>query len=317
MNIQEEQMKQIDEVKDKMKQVEEIKVDVNMLNTSVSNSTIDKDEDSLYCRVCQCSEPDKMGDAAIGFLNIIPPQDTSSSSTNADSSSTGTVAEKDYDIELGICYQQDALISLGCSCKNDLALAHYACALKWFINHGSTVCEICGVVAKNIRPVDIKKIMVSLKKYESLKDSNADESSDSLASVRRQRLSEVSIWFNPRSNTGLVAQADQALDIPVENVDAVESATSKWAVEGTGILVATSLLTVTLAMLISPHLGTKKNAITGLSILLGGVCALIIVVVFRFVILPRIKYGPARYWAVLFVFWFLVFGIWASRTHVR
>jgi hypothetical protein len=32
-------------------------------------------------------------------------------------------------------------------------------------------------------------------------------------------------------------------------------------------------------------------------------------------VLTRIKYGPARYWAILFVFWFLVFGIWASRTH--
>ncbi|GAB4857297.1 hypothetical protein Ancab_015205 [Ancistrocladus abbreviatus] len=33
--------------------------------------------------------------------------------------------------------------------------------------------------------------------------------------------------------------------------------------------------------------------------------------------LPSLKYGPARYWAMLFVFWFLVFGIWASRTHVH
>lgn len=32
-------------------------------------------------------------------------------------------------------------------------------------------------------------------------------------------------------------------------------------------------------------------------------------------VLTRIKYGPARYWTILFVFWFLVFGIWASRTH--
>lgn len=33
------------------------------------------------------------------------------------------------------------------------------------------------------------------------------------------------------------------------------------------------------------------------------------------IVLTRIRYGPARYWAILFVFWFLVFGIWASRTH--
>ncbi|KAF3565442.1 hypothetical protein DY000_02019443 [Brassica cretica] len=35
----------------------------------------------------------------------------------------------------------------------------------------------------------------------------------------------------------------------------------------------------------------------------------------QIVVLTRIRYGPARYWAILFVFWFLVFGIWASRSH--
>ncbi|KAJ6917047.1 hypothetical protein NC652_019440 [Populus alba x Populus x berolinensis] len=59
----------------------------------------------------------------------------------------------------------------------------------------------------------------------------------------------------------------------------------------------------------------QKTAKSGLHILLGGVCALTVVVFFRFIVLTRIKYGPARYWAILFVFWFLVFGIWASRTH--
>ncbi|RXH74146.1 hypothetical protein DVH24_028867 [Malus domestica] len=58
-----------------------------------------------------------------------------------------------------------------------------------------------------------------------------------------------------------------------------------------------------------------KTARSGLHILLGGICALTVVVFFRFFVLTRIKYGPARYWAILFVFWFLVFGIWASRTH--
>nr|GMD02450.1 RING/FYVE/PHD zinc finger protein [Ipomoea batatas] len=60
---------------------------------------------------------------------------------------------------------------------------------------------------------------------------------------------------------------------------------------------------------------STKTARSGLHILLGGVCALTVVVFFRFFVLTRIRYGPARYWAILFVFWFLVFGIWASRTH--
>lgn len=306
MNIELEERKQIEEERQK----------INTIQTSVSN--IDKEEDSFICRVCQCSEPDKTGDAALGFLNIIPPQDASNSNTEAKNSHSSNTTENDLDLESGTYYQNDALISLGCSCKNDLALAHYACALKWFINHGSTVCEICGSVTKNVKPVDIKKVMGTLKRYESLKESNADGSSGSSASVRRQRLAEIAVWFNPHIGTELVAQAnlEQALSNHNENVDTVENATSKWAVEGTGILVATSLLTVTLALLISPHVG-KKNSINGLPILLGGLCALTIVIVFRFVILPRIKYGPARYWAVLFVFWFLVFGIWASRTHVH
>ncbi|KAJ6996468.1 hypothetical protein NC653_013156 [Populus alba x Populus x berolinensis] len=59
----------------------------------------------------------------------------------------------------------------------------------------------------------------------------------------------------------------------------------------------------------------QKTAKSGLHILLGGICALTVVIFFRFIVLTRIKYGPARYWAILFVFWFLVFGIWASRTH--
>ncbi len=32
-------------------------------------------------------------------------------------------------------------------------------------------------------------------------------------------------------------------------------------------------------------------------------------------VFPRIQYGSMRCWAILFVFWFLVFGVWASRTH--
>ncbi|KAG0489757.1 hypothetical protein HPP92_006620 [Vanilla planifolia] len=138
---------------------------------------------------------------------------------------------------------------------------------------------------------------------------------DALAAIRRQRLSEVSFWFNPQNDPVAVPQeatADQISTAPTDNV--VDNSTTKWAFEGTGILVATGLLTVTLAWLIAPHVG-KRTARNGLHILLGGITALTVVIFLRFVVLSRIKYGPARYWAILFVFWFLVFGIWASRTH--
>ncbi|KAG2716105.1 hypothetical protein I3760_03G108900 [Carya illinoinensis] len=277
--------------------------------------SFDKEAGLPSCRVCQCTESDKMGDAVLGFLGIsLPSQDASKSYGEVQPDRMevikdienkfslkmnggrerglvefigpdGEVFICNTDLEMGSCHHQDTLVELGCSCKNDLALVHYACALKWFVNHGSTVCEICGCVAKNIRTADFKKVVGSLKEFEALRERTAS-GEPSPAPLR----------------------TNQEYVVPDENP------ATKWAVEGTGILLATGLLTVTLAWLIAPRVG-KKTARSGLHILLGGICALTIVVFFRFFVLTRIKYGPARYWAILFVFWFLVFGIWASRTH--
>ncbi|XP_010243501.1 PREDICTED: uncharacterized protein LOC104587546 isoform X2 [Nelumbo nucifera] len=330
----------------------------NLGTQSTLRQSTDKDASLATCRVCQCVESDRMGDAALGFLDITPPL-REVSQLNVDSNSNnkrdlkcaeseinkncgrksgfiefvspdGEVFICDTDLEAGSYYHQDALIELGCSCKNDLALAHYACALKWFINHGSTVCEICGSTAKSIRPTDFKKVVASLKEYETLRErtatgvpttshiqTDAGVDPDAVAAIRRQRLSEISLWFNPHNNnhpTVPQGAPEQVSNFPTEDVVPNENPATKWAVEGTGILVATGLLTVTLAWLIAPRVG-KKTAKSGLHILLGGICALTVVIFLRFIILSRIKYGPARYWAILFVFWFLVFGIWASRTH--
>ena len=275
-------------------------VDSQKLNTlHTPNSSTDKDADLLLCRVCHCAESDRRGDAALSFLDILPPS-LEISDISGDGESTDKVPENDVekdvihandnrepgfvefispegevfvcstDIESGSYYQQDTLIALGCSCKNELALAHYACALKWFISHGSTICEICGSVTKNVRAADFKKVMASLKEYEALKErtatgeltqvcvgTNSGVDPDALAAVRRQRLSEVSLWFNPHNNSITVSQetVDQSSNVLPENVVTVENPTAKWAVEGTGILVATGLLTVTLAWLIAPHVG--------------------------------------------------------------
>uniref|UniRef100_A0A7C9ET25 RING-CH-type domain-containing protein n=1 Tax=Opuntia streptacantha TaxID=393608 RepID=A0A7C9ET25_OPUST len=243
------------------------------------------------------------------------------------------------DLEMGTSHGRDALIELGCACKNELALVHYACALKWFVNHGSTICEICGYVATNIRNADFRKVLASLKDYEALRERTAngvpnparvcDTSGvdpDAIAAIRRQRLSEIYLWFNPHcqnhycnNNDGniaaasLVGEAEQSSNVVVEDVTHPENPATKWAVEGAGILVATVLLTVTLAWLIA-HVG-KKTAKNDLHILLGAVCALAVLIFFRFIVLRRVRYGPARYWVILFVLWFLLFGIWASRTH--
>ncbi|KAK4840810.1 hypothetical protein QYF36_018744 [Acer negundo] len=305
-----------------------------------SRYSIDKEAGLATCRVCQCAESDKLGDAAISFLGITPPlQETRESNEEIKSdvkhfqkdveaaqnvqresgfvefiSPDGEVFICNTDLEIGAYHNQDALIELGCSCKNDLALVHYACALKWFVNHGSTVCEICGDLAKNIRIADFKKIIASLKDYEVLRDrtasgeptltqvhTNSGVDADAVAAIRRQRLISQVV-------------SEQPMNTVTEDVVTAENPATKWAVEGTGILLATGLLTVTLAWLIAPRVG-KKTARSGLHILLGSICALTVVVFFRFFVLTRIKYGPARYWAILFIFWFLVFGIWASRTH--
>ncbi|KAL3844790.1 hypothetical protein ACJIZ3_002193 [Penstemon smallii] len=323
--------------------------------------SIDKEAGLETCRVCQCAEPDRRGNIALGFLGIFPPpcnlindndevnsnlkvglksveknshyrSDLKGSELVEFISPKGEVFVCNADVELGFDDNHDRLFELGCACKSDLALAHYACALKWFINHGSTLCEICGSVAKNVRPEDFKKVLGSLKEYEALRGrvfngepnptqpvTNFGVDPDAVAAIRRQRLSEISSWFNPHNNNSsvlsqVVSEQSSTSNTVMEEVAPVENTATRWAVEGTGILLAAGLLTVTLAWLIAPHVG-KKTAKNGLHILLGGVCALTVVIFFRFFVLTRIKYGPARYWAILFVFWFLVFGIWASRTH--
>uniref|UniRef100_A0A7N0TX28 RING-CH-type domain-containing protein n=1 Tax=Kalanchoe fedtschenkoi TaxID=63787 RepID=A0A7N0TX28_KALFE len=335
--------------------------DENEIVGTYARQSTDKDFGLPACRVCQCAESDKTGDIALNFLGIIPPLQELCESDNQlnpnncesisehakDASSTkngtkdptfvefvspdGEVFICSADIETGSCNQQASLIELGCSCKNDLALVHYACALKWFINHGSTICEICGCLAKNIRISDFKKVLNSLKDYEALIDrtvsgepaftseqASMNVDPDAVAAIRRLRLREISLWFGPLTNNSLSFMSHVAVEqnqnVVAEQTAPDEHPATKWAVEGIGILLATGLLTVTLAWLIAPRVG-KKTANNGLHILIGGACALTVVIFFRFVVLTRIKYGPARYWAILFVFWFLVFGIWASRSH--
>lgn len=298
------------------------------------------------CRVCQCLESDERGDKALEFLGIEEGQGkkvgvkktarfTELVSPDGEVIICKEEDSEEDDIENGLGSGLGTLIELGCSCKNDMALVHYACALKWFINHGSTVCEICGDAAKNISTVDFRKVVCALKEYEALRERTASGEPDptrvvrariggvdpdAVAAIRRQRLSEIALWFGLPSSGGHVAASravsEQSVNVvaAVEEASASENPATKWAVEGTGILLATGLLTVTLAWLIAPRVG-KKTARSGLHILLGGICALTVVVFFRFFVLTRIKYGPARYWAILFVFWFLVFGIWASRAH--
>ncbi|KAH9308237.1 hypothetical protein KI387_036148, partial [Taxus chinensis] len=327
--------------------------------SACSDQGEDKEDFLDVCRVCYCAEPDKKGEAALQFLGISPPSSNTSqrfcvkplSVTNDKKcapshlcsekegektpdyvkyvSPDGEVffCEKDLEAGPGLNHN-DCLIELGCQCKNELALGHYACALRWFISHGSIVCEICGSEAVNIRLADLDKVIASVKECEALRARTAagevtpactqlysDVDPDAVAAVRRQRLTEIASWFNPRLHTTTVSHVatGEASNAPTSDLLPNIHPRAKWVVEGTGILIATGLLTVTLAWLIAPRVG-KKTAKSGLHILLGGLCALTVVVFLRFAVLPRIRYGRARYWAIVFVFMFLVFGIWASRT---
>lgn len=245
----------------------------------------------MNCRVCQCAESDKRGDIALEYLGIAPVEErldceeiskNASFKRNAGSKSgvvefvspDGEVFICKTDVEIGLSHR-DTLIELGCSCKNDLAAVHYACALKWFVNHGSIICEICGQLAKNIRITDFNKVVASLKDYEALRERTAigqpspaqvhastGVDPDAVAAIRRQRLSEIALWFCPRNSsnnnsvdTVSLVVSEQPLSSVAEEAAPVQNPATKWAVEVTGVLLATGLLTVTLAWLIAPRVG--------------------------------------------------------------
>ncbi|PKA67121.1 hypothetical protein AXF42_Ash004613 [Apostasia shenzhenica] len=52
------------------------------------------------------------------------------------------------------------LISLGCSCRNDLGIAHRSCAERWFAVRGSRHCEICGHIAENVSVVVFRRFVI-------------------------------------------------------------------------------------------------------------------------------------------------------------
>ncbi|KAI5661902.1 hypothetical protein M9H77_21225 [Catharanthus roseus] len=43
------------------------------------------------------------------------------------------------------------LMQLGCNCRGELGLSHPYCAETWFKHRGNSLCEICGIRAKNVK----------------------------------------------------------------------------------------------------------------------------------------------------------------------
>ncbi|XXG39195.1 hypothetical protein AAC387_Pa01g0217 [Persea americana] len=321
MNPREDQIQSSEEGVAYDKDLSSITASENVEETCpVSSHGIDKGGSSLaLCRVCQCAESDTMANAALAFMNIIitPPSqeglkakydtillthkasvrdDVQNDVAHTNNYHRGSPHRERFiccsDVKGGFYQHQDALINLGCSCKSDLAIAHYACALKWFISHGSTVCEICHCVAKNIKPADFKKVKDSLKDYEKLRkmaaagqladthiQTNSDvDPDDAAAAIQRPRLREVSLWFNPHNNSA----APTEVAVPTETI-------TIGLIENFALLLAIAWLTFALGWLMAPlfgkfHIGEQNTKIgSQMRILLGGICALTIVTFLRFV----------------------------------
>jgi RING-variant domain len=274
----------------------------------LSSSSTESDAGQPLCRVCHCTESDLRGESALAFLGIVPASQEQAKIQNSNQnlnlksnlSSNEKCTTKDTfvklvspdgeifvcsgsDIEAGPTCQEDCLTNLGCSCKNELSLVHYACALKWFVSHGSTICEICGTVAKNVRMTDFQKVLASLKDYDELRtciitggltqlrveNGNTGVDPDAVAGIRRQRLSEISSWFNPRNSSSVVTASQGQDELHVSspgNGDNVNNgeywrdgtgwgsrANMRRGLEGTGAFVAVGVILSILAWFIAPH----------------------------------------------------------------
>jgi hypothetical protein len=232
----------------------------NNAKKEVSNGSSSKVEMMCLersCRVCRCAESDKRGDAALEYMGIASVIDANSESESEIMEFVGPdgeIFECKNGLEIALSHE-DTLIPLGCSCKDELAMVHYACALKWFAHLGSTICEICENVAINIRTSDVKKVVDCLKIHEALRESalngepvpSQNQLNAAMAGIRRQQLTEIARWFTIRDSNSDVDSvseivSDQPLNNVVEEAGPVQNRTINWGAKLIDVLLAAGLL---------------------------------------------------------------------------
>ncbi|KAJ0262246.1 Uncharacterized protein HA466_0052120 [Hirschfeldia incana] len=76
-------------------------------------------------------------------------------------------------------------IELGCSCKDDLAVAHRQCAETWFKIKGDKICEICQSVARNVGGAN-EMVMVTVVDERELRNGGGSEETVALGAIENR-----------------------------------------------------------------------------------------------------------------------------------